>query len=162
MPLIIFKLGVIVTIVTFLTVFSLKSLGILLTLLFFNITGAFSKFAYLLKSDHTPKHHHTSPPQTVHFHLHNKGEHGGGYGIQHHGGEHVVEHEHGGGWVEHQTGPDYGGAGWSEKSASTMGQQIPSEFDRVELQNLYKRLGITRASDGRVIPVNYEVHQRRK
>lgn len=70
-----------------------------------------------------------------------------------------MEHEHGGGWVEHQTGPDYGGAGWSEKSA---GQQIASEFDRVELQNLYKRLGITRANDGRVIPVNYEVHQRKK
>lgn len=156
MPLIIFKLGVIVTIVTFLTIFSLKSIGLLLTLLFFNITGAFSKFAYLLKGEGALKHHHT-PPQTVHFHLHNKGEHG--YALQHHG-DHS---DHGGGYVEH-TAPDYGGGyggGWSEKNAVSMGQGS-SEMDRVELQNLYKRLGVTRTSDGRIIPANYEVHQRRK
>lgn len=157
MPLIIFKLGVIVTIVTFLTIFSLKSLGLLLTLLFFNITGAFSKFAYLLKSDNTAKHHLHTPPQTVHFHLHNKGgEHG--YGIQHH-----TEHsDHAGGWVEHHTGPgaEYGG-GWSEKSAAGMGESV-GEIDRIELQNLYRRLGVIRTSDGRIVPANYEVHQRKK
>lgn len=156
MPLIIFKLGVIVTIVSFLAIFSMKTIGLLITLLIFNITGVFSKFAYLLKHDDKPKHLH-SPPQTVHFHLHNK-EEGGGYGIQHH---YTGPSGHaGGGWTQHTESSDYGG-GWAEKNAARQ-QSSSGEMDQVELQNLYKRLGITKTSDGRIIPItnNYEVRER--
>lgn len=140
MPLIIFKLGVIVTIVAFLAIFSLKSIGLLVTLLIFNITGAFSKLALFFKHDDAPSKHH-APPQTVHFHVHNKGE--GAYGVQHHSGP-----------------PEYLG-GWSERNAVSMGANV-SDLDRIELENLYRRLGISRTSDGRIVANNYGVYSRRK
>ncbi|CAH0552076.1 unnamed protein product [Brassicogethes aeneus] len=65
MPLMIFKLGVIVTILVFLTIFSLKSLALLVGLIVMNVGGIASKFA-LLKHD-SGGH---SPPQNVHFHIH--------------------------------------------------------------------------------------------
>lgn len=115
MPLIIFKLGVILTIVAFLAVFALKGLGLLVTLLMLNVGGFFSKLA-LLKHDE-PKH--IAPPQTVHFHLHNKK-----------------------GYEEYHHPVGYGGSdGWSDKSGI-------NEFDKAELYNMYKRLGIIKSSDG--------------
>lgn len=140
MPLIIFKLGVIVTIVAFLAVFSLKSIALLITLLIFNITGAFSKLAFLFKHDESTKHH--APPQTVHFHVHNKKD--GTYGVQH----------------QHSGPGEYIG-GWSDRDSLSMGAN-PSDLDRLELQNLYRRLGITRTSDGRILPLNIEGYSRRK
>ncbi|XP_019874082.2 uncharacterized protein LOC109602190 [Aethina tumida] len=67
MPLIIFKLGVIVTILMFLTIFSMKSLGLLLFLVMLNVGGIASKLTLLLK--HGVGGGHT-PPQNVHFHIH--------------------------------------------------------------------------------------------
>ncbi|RZC41243.1 hypothetical protein BDFB_008000 [Asbolus verrucosus] len=75
MPLIVFKLGVIVTTLTFLTIFALKSLGLLVLLVMINTSGLAAKFTHL-------KHEETkqwTQPQNVHFHLHSKGGHYGGY-----------------------------------------------------------------------------------
>lgn len=56
MPLIVFKLGVIGTMLVFLTIFSMKSLGIGIMLLMMNVAKAFGKLAFLKfghdKDDH--------------------------------------------------------------------------------------------------------------
>lgn len=68
MPLIIFKLGVIVTILIFLTIFSLKSLAMLGLLVVINFSGLISKWALAKHGEPSWK-----APENVHFHLHNKG-----------------------------------------------------------------------------------------
>lgn len=115
MPLIIFKLGVILTIVAFLAVFALKGLGLLITLLMLNVGGFFSKLA-LLKHDDSK---HIAPPQTVHFHVHNKK-----------GAEEYHHHP-----------VSYSSDGWSDKSGM-------NDYDKAEMYNLYQRLGILKSSDG--------------
>ncbi|XP_068894959.1 uncharacterized protein [Tenebrio molitor] len=86
MPMIIFKLGVIVTILAFLTIFSLKSLALLIVLVMINSGGLAAKWAH---AKHDTKQ--WSPPQNVHLHVHSKDGH-------------------------HVNHPDYGGHGWYEKN----------------------------------------------
>ncbi|KAJ8957658.1 hypothetical protein NQ318_017550 [Aromia moschata] len=78
MPMIIFKLGVIVTTLAFLTIFSLKSLSLLGLLLLINVSGAISKIAAALGGHQNGG----KPPQTVHFHVHQdkEGPHFVGHG----------------------------------------------------------------------------------
>lgn len=64
---IVFKLGVIVTILAFLTIFSLKSLGLLLLLVMLNSSGLAAKLTYAKQSSK-----HVARPQDVHFHVHSK------------------------------------------------------------------------------------------
>ncbi|KAF5304767.1 hypothetical protein FQA39_LY09544 [Lamprigera yunnana] len=67
---IIFKLGVIVTTLVFLSAMMFKALGIGVILLIINSVGFFSKFLHL-KQDH-----HSSASGNIHLHIHNKGGHG--------------------------------------------------------------------------------------
>ncbi|KAK4885727.1 hypothetical protein RN001_001998 [Aquatica leii] len=67
---IIFKLGVIVTALAFLSVLVFKSLGIGVLLLIISSVGLFSKLSLLKHGSH-----HSGSGQTVHLHIHNKGEH---------------------------------------------------------------------------------------
>ncbi|XP_023311210.1 uncharacterized protein LOC111691917 [Anoplophora glabripennis] len=67
MPLIIFALGVIVTVLAFLTIFSLKTLGLLGLLILMNVSGAVTKLAVAFSSKHEKS---SSSPQNVHLHVH--------------------------------------------------------------------------------------------
>ncbi|XP_045460174.1 uncharacterized protein LOC123670691 [Harmonia axyridis] len=71
MPIIMVKLGVIVTILVFLTIFSIKTIGLLLLMFMFGASSAFTKLA-LWKSEASYQH---QKPQNVHFHIH-QGKHG--------------------------------------------------------------------------------------
>ncbi|XP_044746612.1 uncharacterized protein LOC123308130 isoform X2 [Coccinella septempunctata] len=71
MPIIMVKLGVIVTILVFLTIFSMKTMGLLLVMFMFGASSAFTKLA-LWKTEAI---HHQQKPQNVHFHIH-PGKHG--------------------------------------------------------------------------------------
>lgn len=71
MPIILVKLGVIVTILVFLTIFSLKTMGLILVMFMFGASSAFAKLA-LWKTESA---HHLQKPQNVHFHIH-QGKHG--------------------------------------------------------------------------------------
>ncbi|KAF5304846.1 hypothetical protein FQR65_LT07863 [Abscondita terminalis] len=67
---IIFKLGVIVTAIAFLSALMFKSLGIGVLLLVISSVGLFSKLQLLKHGSH-----HSGSEQAVHLHIHNKGEH---------------------------------------------------------------------------------------
>lgn len=67
MPIILIKLGVIVTILGFLTIFALKSLGLLVTLFIFNTSALATKIA-MWKNMALP--YRQTQPQNVHFHIH--------------------------------------------------------------------------------------------
>lgn len=118
MPLIIFKLGVILTITTFLAVFALKGLALLIMLIIMNIGGFFSKLALFKQDDG-----HKSQP--IHVHVHGKGS----YPSYHHS----------------SIGHGYDD-GWSDKNVIEMGPSS-SDAERAELYNLHKRLGLTKYSE---------------
>ncbi|KAJ8952848.1 hypothetical protein NQ314_007454 [Rhamnusium bicolor] len=63
---------VIITVLAFLTIFSLKSLGLLGLLLLINVSGAVSKIAFALSGKHDTKT--WNQPQNVHFHIHKENE----------------------------------------------------------------------------------------
>ncbi|KAL3287794.1 hypothetical protein HHI36_002257 [Cryptolaemus montrouzieri] len=74
MPLIMVKLGIIVTILVFLTIFSLKTIGLLLILFMFGASNLVAKFA--LWKDHSSQNQRRP---SVHFHIHQSKN--GGYSV---------------------------------------------------------------------------------
>ncbi|XP_060519864.1 uncharacterized protein LOC132698042 [Cylas formicarius] len=64
LPILMLLLGVIVTKLGFLTLFSLKTIGLLLLLLFMNVAGASAKIATIFS-----KHGEQKSPQNIHFHV---------------------------------------------------------------------------------------------
>ncbi|KAG5890862.1 hypothetical protein JTB14_016294 [Gonioctena quinquepunctata] len=87
LPIAIFMMGVIMTLLAFLTLFSLKSLGMLGLLLLINTSGAVAKVVAALSHKHDSK-----TPQDVHFHIH-----------QNKHGEYDIGHS-GYGWADDRTG----------------------------------------------------------
>ncbi|XP_064211354.1 cuticular protein analogous to peritrophins 1-E isoform X1 [Tribolium castaneum] len=79
MPMIVFKLGVIVTILAFLTIFSLKSLGLLLLLLMLHSSGIAAKWTHMKYASSKQ----WTQPQNVHFHLHSKDHAKEGHYVSH-------------------------------------------------------------------------------
>lgn len=112
-PLVIFSLGIIITTLKFLTLFTLKGVGIGIVLLIMNLVGWSAKVASWKSQleHHGPTHH----PQNVHFHLHKDKD------------QYTVEH----------SGPD---GGWNERVSEGL-SKTTSLAEKVELLNLYKRLG---------------------
>nr|XP_022909853.1 uncharacterized protein LOC111420983 [Onthophagus taurus]XP_022909854.1 uncharacterized protein LOC111420983 [Onthophagus taurus]XP_022909855.1 uncharacterized protein LOC111420983 [Onthophagus taurus] len=112
MPLVIFLLGVIITTMKFLTLFTLKGVGIGLAILMLNVGGLFAKLGALFKQNNHQQEY--KQPQNVHFHIHNK-EDG-----QYH--------------VDHST------TGWADRVSEGL-SKTNNFAEKMELINLYKRLG---------------------
>ena len=138
MPFLIFKLGVIVTTLGFLTLFSVKGLGILLLLLLINTGGIVSKFA-ILKSQLLSNSHETAPKEIylprpapspqVHLHVHKDPD--GHYNLLSSSASHQTS-----GYGS--TGP--APTGWADRINQGISEtRTPTE--RLELLNMYKRLG---------------------
>ncbi|XP_028143401.1 uncharacterized protein LOC114337190 [Diabrotica virgifera virgifera] len=111
-PAAVFAMGVIVTLLGFLTMFSLKSIGMLALLLLINVSGAVAKTTAFLA--YKGKEHHR--PSTVHFHVHKDDDFHGGY-------PHIGH-----------SSPD---VDWDRKSR--INQEL-MELDRLESYNLYNKL----------------------
>lgn len=65
LPIVVFKLGVIMTLLGFLTLFSLKTLGLLGLLLIINTSAAVAKITAALS------HKHDQKKENIHLHIHN-------------------------------------------------------------------------------------------
>lgn len=115
MPLILFVLGVIVTVLGFLTIFSLKTLGLLGLLLMLNVSGAVSKLAVAFSGKHEKS---WSQPQNVHLHVHQTKD-----------GKYELGHSAPGGW-EDRLGK-YGSSGEEVDNVETN-----SLYDKIYLNNL--------------------------
>ncbi|XP_072396168.1 uncharacterized protein [Diabrotica undecimpunctata] len=109
-PAAVFAMGVIVTLLGFLTMFSLKSIGMLALLLLINVSGAVAKTTAFLAYKGKER------PSTVHFHVHKDEDFHGGY-------PHIGH-----------TSPD---VDWDRKSR--INQEL-MELDRLESYNLYNKL----------------------
>ncbi|KRT84705.1 hypothetical protein AMK59_22 [Oryctes borbonicus] len=113
-PVVVFALGVIITTLKFLTLFSLKGLAISMLLVVMNVAGWAAKIgSWKSQWEHHGAHH---PPQNVHFHIHKDNDH---YNVGH-------------------TGPT---GGWNDRIADGL-SKTTSLAEKIELLNLYKRLGL--------------------
>ena len=115
-PLLTFLLGAIVITLKFLTIFSLKSLALLVGIFVLNVGGLVSKLTWF-KSQNQEVYHH--PPQNIHFHVDNEKQH-------HYVGSH--------------SGPGYEEHGWEDRINERL-SKTTSLSEKLELLNLYNRLG---------------------
>ncbi|XP_017782075.1 PREDICTED: uncharacterized protein LOC108566606, partial [Nicrophorus vespilloides] len=123
MPFLLFKLGVIVTILGFLTLFSMKGLGIGLLLLMINAGGFFGKLASLKSGhDHGQKEYYIpqAPAPAVHLHVHKDG----------------ISHGHGYSHGHYEEAP----TAWSDRVSQGLSES-KTLGEKAELIDLYKRLG---------------------
>ncbi|KAI4467663.1 hypothetical protein MML48_2g00000991 [Holotrichia oblita] len=112
-PIVVFALGVIITTLKFLTLLSVKGLGIGILLLIMNVAGWAAKIgSWKSQLEHQHSHH---APQNVHFHLHKDDDH---YTVGH-------------------TGPS---GGWHDRISDGL-SKTTTLAEKIELFNLYKRLG---------------------
>ncbi|GJQ76240.1 hypothetical protein Trydic_g1977 [Trypoxylus dichotomus] len=112
-PLAVFALGVIITTLKFLTLFSLKGLAVSILLVIMNVAGWAAKIGSW--KSQWEQHGVYHPPQNVHFHIHKDNDQ---YSVGH-------------------TGPT---GGWSDRVADRL-SKTTSFAEKIELLNLYKRLG---------------------
>ncbi|CAG9861853.1 unnamed protein product [Phyllotreta striolata] len=117
LPQAIFLMGVISTLLVFLTFFSMKTLGLVGALLLFNVSGAVAKLAAFFAGKAEKR------PQTVHFHVHKDDD-----------DYHHYPHGHRDYYGDH-SGPGYMQE-WDR--TSRYGQDF--DLDKLESYNLYNKL----------------------
>ncbi|KAJ8925556.1 hypothetical protein NQ315_009396 [Exocentrus adspersus] len=122
MPLILIKLGVIITVLAFLTIFSLKTLGLLALLVLFHVSGAMSRIAVAFSGGRFTDSKTLNPPQNVHFHVHQTKD--GNYDVGHTAVGVGFDDKLG------KYGPSFGSSG--------------EDFDSMESSNLYNKILLNR------------------